>query len=436
MNLTEEEKKVFGIKDDEKVSNPAHYIDEDILFKVYNVNVTDEMKHKLNVMLGYMKKQILEVAKKKNYKINGDESFDVDELLVEVSSSSIFKEDSDTLLVNFDSSNYKNSKKMNNYFYQLTETMSWEEVEKVYSEFNLKNDGFRKFFVNYVPNLIVLIDKLYKEIEKEENKSSDFVFNDKDEMKSSDTEKMVVSSSVSDDMQDDDWSYSADDWDYSDDDWGVEYTSTKLDDNGVDLSEENLMNYMKFINTVSELMQYRDLGINTVNKLRELVTQKKLEDFYSNEDFSVMFDEIMEHDKEKSSYYFHGTQSLEDAESIIEEGLGMMRDDLTSTSYREFTKDEVILYERGFGGEIGHDAVVIIDVPKDSEGRELNVVEPLQEGSSISFSPSGLQGLDGGANYVVNSEHIVGYVDKRNKQIVFNPKYRNYDQFLDAGKVK
>ena len=196
------------------------------------------------------------------------------------------------------------------------------------------------------------------------------------------------------------------------------------------------MNYMKFINTVSELMQYRDLGINTVNKLRELVTQKKLEDFYSNEDFSVMFDEIMEHDKEKSSYYFHGTQSLEDAESIIEEGLGMMRDDLTSTSYREFTKDEVILYERGFGGEIGRDAIVIIEIPKNSNGEELNIVTQLQDASSIHFSPSGLQGLNGKPNYVVLPENIVGYVDKKNKQIVFNSKYKNYEQFSNNRRTR
>ena len=42
------------------------------------------------------------------------------------------------------------------------------------------------------------------------------------------------------------------------------------------------------------------------------------------------------------------------------------------------------------------------------------------------LSPSGLQGLDGKSNYIVKPENIVGYVDKLNKKVVFNPKYRNY----------
>ena len=176
------------------------------------------------------------------------------------------------------------------------------------------------------------------------------------------------------------------------------------------------------------LNEYRRLGFDMIYKLSDFSNQKKLEEFYSDEDFSSNFNLIMEHDTKKCSYYFHGTQTLEDAPTIIELGLGMMRDKLTTTAYKEFTKDQVILYERGFGGEIGHEAIVIIDVPKDSNGKELDVVTKLKDSTNFPFSPSGLQGLNGKPNYIVLPENTVGYVDKRNKQIVFNPKYKNYEQ--------
>ena len=426
MNLTEEEKKVFGIKDDEKVSNPVHYIDEGILLRVYDVNINDEMKHKLEVTLGYIKRQILEVAKKKDYNIRGDESFDVDELLVEVSSSSIFKEDSDTLLVNFDSSNYKNSKKMNNYFYQLTDNMSWEEVKKVCNEVSLKNDEFRILFANYVPHLLRLTGELYNELEKDKNKAFDSTFDNNDKNKWDDNEQI--------DDEEDEWDFSEDEWEIEEDD--RDKTSINVNNKEEDLSEENLKDYMRFINTVPELMQYRNLGIEVGNKLLELSNQKKLEDFYSNEEFSNAFDNIMDHDENERSYYFHGTSDLESAGNILEQGLLMMRKDLSSTSYREFSKDEVLLYKRGLAGEIGNDAVVIIDVPKDENGAEIDIVKNNNR-EDVNFIPSGLQGLNGRANYIVLPENIVGYVDKQNQQVIFNPNYREYDRFvIDEEKMR
>lgn len=210
-----------------------------------------------------------------------------------------------------------------------------------------------------------------------------------------------------------------------------EQDKTNTNEPTVELNEKTLTECIKFINCVTELMKYNIIGKHIVEKLHELSNQKKLEEFYSNETFSVNFDKLMEHDKTKDSYYFHGTQCLEDAETIANEGLGMMRSDLTTTAYKEFSKDEVILYERGWGGEIGRHAIVIIDVPKDVDGSEINIVMPLTDASNINFNPSGLQGLNGKANYIVPSENIVGYVDKLNKKIIFNPRYKNYDQFAE-----
>ena len=49
---------------------------------------------------------------------------------------------------------------------------------------------------------------------------------------------------------------------------------------------------------------------------------------------------------EKHKYLFHGTQVLEDSPSILENGLLMMRKDLGSTTVKEMTQEELLLYER------------------------------------------------------------------------------------------
>ena len=141
-----------------------------------------------------------------------------------------------------------------------------------------------------------------------------------------------------------------------------------------------------------------------------------------------MLDTIMNHDKSTNSYYYHGTQSLDAAESIIRTGLAMSRDDLSSTAIRELNKDEVILYERGLTGEIGRDAIVIIDVPLDELGKEKNIIQNNND-ASINFLPSGLQGLNGKPNYIISPEFIVGYIDKQNKKVIFNPEYYDYARF-------
>ena len=54
----------------------------------------------------------------------------------------------------------------------------------------------------------------------------------------------------------------------------------------------------------------------------------------------------------------------------------------------------------------------------------------------VNFSPSGLQGLNGKANYVIMPEHIVGYVDKINKKIIFNPRYIEQSSNLTLNDLK
>lgn len=420
MNFTDEEKKVFGILEKEYF-DPSCF--GNYLLNIYITDDNEEAKHNMSVTLNFIKKMIIELSKNRGYDIVGNESYDIDNLLNEI--IDVPSETDEILLTNFNPLLYKNPEKLSNYFNLLTSNLSWEDLKWLAQSFDWVNDGFRTFFANYLEKLIDLSVKLYYELDKSEEQFAKISILDEenDDWAEDNSENIEKDEMV---MEFDEFG----EWDL-DDEWMNDINSSISDisPNTVELNKETLIECIKFINIIEPFVKYRKLGFNIINKLYELARQKKLEDFYSNEEFSAMFDLIMGHDKTKCSYYFHGTQCLEDAQNIIDEGLGMMQDDLQSTAYREFTKDEVILYERGFGGEIGRDAIVIVEVPKNSNGEEENIVKKLKNTASIHFSPSGLQGLNGKPNYIVLPENIVGYVDKKNKQIVFNSKYKNYEQF-------
>ena len=419
MEFTEEEKKVFEV-DENEYFDP--YCFEKHLLDIYLTDDNEEIEHNMNVTLNFIKKMITEISKKKGYDIVGNESYDTDILLNEI--IDVPKEKKD-LIASFNPLLYKKPEKLNKYFYSLTKDLSWEDLQYLAESFKWLNDGFRSFFASHLEKLITLSAKLYYELDVPKEDTSFFGTSTSEnddvlEDVNSDTKPDEIAVDPSEFVE---WS--------TNDEWMDMYNvkAPETPSNTIELDKETLIKYVKFINVIEEFIKYRKLGFDIINKLNELIKQRKLEEFYSDEEFSSMFDLIMNHDTTKCSYYFHGTQCLEDAKSIADEGLGMMQDSLSSTSYREFSKDDVILYERGFCGEIGRYAIVIIEAPKNNNGEEQNVVTELQNPSSINFSPSGLQGLTGKPNYIVLPEYIVGYVDKKNKQIVFNPKYRNYEQF-------
>ncbi len=67
----------------------------------------------------------------------------------------------------------------------------------------------------------------------------------------------------------------------------------------------------------------------------------------------------------------------------------MHQEFLSSTAYTEFAPDELILYSRGLAGEVGRDGIVVFEGKRGE-----NIVEELEDKSSVNFSLSGLQGLN------------------------------------------
>lgn len=416
IELTEQEKELFK-EHDEELRESALYHVEDGLIDSYSSN-----NERVQITYGYIKRILLEVAKKRGLNINGDESFDMDALLNEIM-------DIPEELVDFNPIYFKSEEQLQNYVNGKTESMTSEEIESFLIYFRGVNgiggltDSFREYMTGYIPILAERIDQLEFESREDEQAADDWELEDSDDV----GEPIIEYSDGEEEWADwEGWEDAEGDFEFQESS-GQDFSQVNEED--MKVTDEQLCEYIKYINSFPKLNEYNTNGKRVGEKLIELAKQRKLEEFYSDKSFVEEFKRIMAHDTKKHTYHFHGTQDLESAKSIMREGLGMMRESLSTTSYTEFTMDEVILYSRGLGGEIGRDAIIIIDEPITEDGKAKEIVEPLQSDKKIHFSPSGLQGLNGKPEYIVNPQYIVGYVDKRNKAIIYNPRYYAYSKF-------
>ena len=416
IELTEQEKELFK-EHDEELRESASYHVEDGLIDSYSSN-----NERVQITYGYIKRILLEVAKKRGLNINGDESFDMDALLNEIM-------DIPEELVDFNPIYFKSEEQLQNYVNGKTESMTSEEIESFLIYFRGVNgiggltDSFREYMTGYIPILAETIDQLEFESREDEQAADDWELEDSDDV----GEPIIEYSDGEEEWADwEGWEDAEGDFEFQESS-GQDFSQVNEED--MKVTDEQLCEYIKYINSFPKLNEYNTNGKRVGEKLIELAKQRKLEEFYSDKSFVEEFKRIMAHDTKKHTYHFHGTQDLESAKSIMQEGLGMMRESLSTTSYTEFTMDEVILYSRGLGGEIGRDAIIIIDEPITEDGKAKEIVEPLQSDKKIHFSPSGLQGLNGKPEYIVNPQYIVGYVDKRNKAIIYNPRYYAYSKF-------
>lgn len=384
----------------------------DIFLNIYFAKTcTDDF----NIICNLMKKVIIEELRDNNIEIDSNIKFNIDEIL----NNEFNKEE--IKLPNFDITCIKNFDTLNSYFRNLIgSTTTSEEIEEYKLELSMLN--LRPFLASYVPEILENMDNQYYRCVEEDNtfydeetESVDYneIFSAFDEKDTSKTEENNLNNDEFDSIDEDDFS--------SFDEFPKLEISDSNKEEKKEIENEKLIKFLKFINAIPELINCR-INYEKESQILQLEYQKKkLEEFYSNEEFMKDFSKIMEHDS-NHRYWFHGTQCLEDAYSILEQGLGLMQEDISSTAYSEFTMDEVILYSRSFGGEIGRDAIVIIDMPVINNKNQ-NIVEKINSDSNINFAPSGLQGLDGKANYIIDKKYIVGIVDKQNKKIIFNPKY-------------
>lgn len=356
-------------------------------------------------MYALIKFILLDIAEIRGLNVDENETFDMDTVLnkiVEVPSE----------LKDFNPLYFKSEEKLNKYIDDKTKNMTLDELNKFLEFFSYGGmcDSFRSYMVDYITGLMEKIDELHLE-SFGSNRLVDIDEEGFGNPKSNGEHEEYI---TQDDI-------------FLDTD-----NKENADLDGGKTSDKNLIKYIKYINSFPQIIKYQSNARKIESKLIDLSNQKKLNEFYSNKSFTKEFEEIMSHDTKQHIYHFHGTQDLESADLIMQEGLGMTQNSLSSTSEREFTKDDVILYSRGFMNEIGRDAIVIIDQPRLKDGKPKTIVEPLQSDKKIHFVPSGLQGLDGEPRYIVDPQYIVGYVDKKNKTIIYNPRYYDYSRFNDS----
>ena len=403
MDFTEEEKEVFSVYDP-SLSDPVSYLDDGVL-SAYDYS--DENAHKVDVTFSYIKRMLLEVAKIRGYNVDPDAKYDLDELLENGL-------DEPRHLQGFDKKLYRNPEQLRAFIANAISGKSYEEIEDVMDDVHLHNTDLNGLMAKHIPNLLNRVIELNSIIESSKEEYVD-TFGQSTES---------VSIEPAEEFPDDYW----DDVFFDPNDVEDPFASVRTDqhEERKELDEEELKSLLMFVNSVLEIAKCKKTCSEIMSKLRLIKNEKKLEVYHSDEEFMSRLNAIMDHDPNERTFYYHGTQCLEDAESIITQGLGMHQEFLSSTTYTEFTPDELILYSRGHTGEVGSEAIVILEGKRGED-----IVEELEDKSSVNFSPSGLQGLNIEAEYIVRPKHILGYVDKRNKKVVLNPQYEKYDELKE-----
>ena len=131
----------------------------------------------------------------------------------------------------------------------------------------------------------------------------------------------------------------------------------------------------------------------------------------------------MSHNNQTNKYYYHGAPTIEIAKQIMNEGLYMQYNDINRTAKPELNPVGLLTYSYGHEN-VGKNAVVIIDQPNG-----YNVVQYNDTGKKIVGTGQGIKTINEfDTNYVIPTKYIVGYVDKYNDKVIYNPNYYKFQE--------
>lgn len=137
----------------------------------------------------------------------------------------------------------------------------------------------------------------------------------------------------------------------------------------------------------------------------------------SNKKFMSDLDLLLEHNPDEETYYYHATMFRKTAQNILDKGLYMYGEDLESTAYPELSRKNVLSFEYGNG--LGSSATYVV-VLREKEGTNIvrNTTD-LEREESVGISRrAGMDFLK--CNYIVDPENIVGFIDRKKGEVVFN----------------
>ena len=432
MIFSEEDIKSLEKLIDVEVDDPILQISEGLSLSHYFV---DEYKPYINKMYDWAKRLLVETAKKRGISADFDAKFNVNEII-----------ENDKEVPNLSVEDYEDLDKLKRTVEELTREMDDAKKEQFRNEFDGEKinvpGNVRLCMVKYIERINNKLYDFDKEIDKKEERgSAEFDPFNSDEVSQEPTTDFSWAAGTYDpgvfEIEPDDDSEWKLEGEYGgDEDEFVpefEKLNESQDKGDEEVTDEELVDLIKYINTYPELKFIRENSRVIFNDLTRSIKNEKIQEFKDNKEFYDKCKKIMECDRNKRRYLFHGTQSVVDAEKIVKQGLGMQSERLVKTTYSyydfSYSMDNVLLYERGLTDPVGRDAIVIIDQPIDENGRYVNIVRDKTDEDDIHISGSGLQGLNVEANYVVDKKYIVGMINKIDKEVVFNEAYYDYERF-------
>ena len=398
---------------------------EENLLDLYSSSIVtnDKLKYAYEYVLDLLK----EVCQERNISYNSNKEELFINMLEKCNKNFIFQD----LLekYSFDYKFFADPDKIENFLEkQINNCKTADDLETFWGDFGFIIDEFRTFFVEYfTSHLFSDLYQLDRDRKQDTQEPEEWMINDPSIQL--DNLNDNNNSSEFDVWDDDDW----DDveWDGT---WGEEEFAEVVPSEHYELTDEIIKSYIEFILTAYFVNAVYVDSKMISNKIFDQIRKMRLQEFMDNPEFMKDLKRIMNHNRSEHIFHYHGTQDgdiMEIAEKIINEGLLMTRD-LSSTSNPEFDIEDFLLYKRGFGGEIGKNAIVIIDQPI-IDGNPMDITEELTGDEGYTFVSSGLQGLDNKPNYIIRPEYIVGYVNKLDKKVVFNPLYYRYVELMEKG---
>ncbi len=140
-----------------------------------------------------------------------------------------------------------------------------------------------------------------------------------------------------------------------------------------------------------------------------------------NPDYISQLQELVNHPKNKITYYYHGATSVETAAKIANEGLFMQYGQIDRTAKKELSVSDILSYSYGHENA-GRHAIVVIAAPHNGGNGIIN----FNNNNDVQVEGTG-QGKEQGSftpKYVIPNQYIVGYIDKDSRQFVPNEKYK------------
>lgn len=190
-----------------------------------------------------------------------------------------------------------------------------------------------------------------------------------------------------------------------------------------------LKNWTEFFHVCRDYFGIIDAVNQCSIDAENLKTDFEITKLESNKKFMDDLELLLKHNPDEETYYFHATNSRKSAQNILDKGLYMYDDDLSSTTYPELDKEAVLSYEYGNG--LGNNATYVV-VLKGKEGTNIvrNTTDKEKKESVGISRRMALTSEE--CNYIVDPENIVGFVDRKREEVVFNKMVKKDTNFKES----